>query len=120
CHPAQLPPRTRIEETVIDLTQAARTLRDAFGWLARAVNDRLTPAGRLLEALADRPRVRWRRLLREGLGDVAAGCRSVLEVGYLREVERAHGLPTGERQSRATAGAGATTGARGGSGATTG
>ena len=51
------------------------------------------------EAIRRRPRVRWRRHLTEALGDIKAGCRSVLELAYLRNVERAHGLPAGERQS---------------------
>jgi very-short-patch-repair endonuclease len=38
-------------------------------------------------------------MLREALGDVAAGCHSVLELAYLRGVERAHGLPSGRRQA---------------------
>jgi hypothetical protein len=101
-HPVQEPPRTRIEETVIDLAEAEPALRDAYGWLARAVNARLTTSDRLLAALKQRPRLRRRRLLREGLGDVAAGCRSVLELSYLRTVERAHGLPVGQRQARVT------------------
>lgn len=46
------------------------------------------------------PRLRQRALLREVLADVASGTRSVLEQRYLRDVERAHGLPTGERQLR--------------------
>jgi hypothetical protein len=101
-HPARQPPQTRVEETVIDLTQAAAGLRDAYGWLARAVNSGLTTAERLLDTIQMRPRLRWRRLLCEGLGDVAVGCRSVLEVSYFRKVERAHGLPTGQRQVRVT------------------
>jgi very-short-patch-repair endonuclease len=101
-HPVKEPPQTRIEETIIDLAQAARSITDAYGWCARAVNAGKTTAGRLLDALQQRPRVRRRQLLREGLGDVLAGCRSVLELSYLRKVERAHGLPKGERQVRVT------------------
>ena len=82
----------------MDLTQTARTLEDAYGWIARAVNERRTTAEKLRVVLQSRPRLRWRRALHEGLGDVAAGCRSVLEMAYLRDVERAHGLPTAQRQ----------------------
>jgi hypothetical protein len=32
------------------------------------------------------------------LEDVRAGCHSMLEVAYLRDVERPHGLPRGSRQ----------------------
>ena len=34
------------------------------------------------------------------LVDVAEGAQSPLELTYLRDVERAHGLPTGSRQVR--------------------
>ncbi len=105
-HPALRPPQTRIEETIIDLTQTAQSLLDAFGWLGRAVNDRMTTEDRLLATMSQRPRLRWRQPLREALGDLKAGCRSVLELSYLREVERAHGLPAGERQSPVDAGPG--------------
>ncbi|MDT3446382.1 MULTISPECIES: hypothetical protein [unclassified Pseudofrankia] len=98
-HPVRTPPQTRTEETVIDLTQCSRTLDDAIGWLARAVGARVTTASRLESALHARPRVRWRKALTGALHDVAEGCHSVLELAYLRDVERAHGLPRGERQA---------------------
>ena len=99
-HPTRTPPQTRVEETVVDLTQSARCLDDAIGWLARAVGSRLTTPARLDVALRDRPRLRWRAALTEAVADVAAGCHSHLELAYLRNVERAHGLPVGERQAR--------------------
>lgn len=97
-HPTRTPPQTRIEETVLDLTQTARDLDEAIGWLARACGRRLTTAARLAQALAGRARVRWRSELNAALDDVASGCHSLLELRYLRYVERAHGLPTGVRQ----------------------
>jgi hypothetical protein len=106
CHSALVPPRTRIEDTIVDLTQTAPSLREAYAWLARGVNAGLTTAAHLLAAIAARPKLRWRRLLREALGDVALGCRSLLELSYLRDVERAHGLPAGHRQSPARHGPG--------------
>lgn len=76
-HPALLPPRTRVEETVLDLVDAALTLDDALGWIARACGRRLTTAGRLREAASERPRLRWRREVAAGLSDVREGrCRS--------------------------------------------
>jgi very-short-patch-repair endonuclease len=99
-HPSREPPQTRVEETVLDLAETARGLEEAYGFLARAVNARLTTPDHLLHAMGRRRRMRDRRLLREGLGDIAAGCRSVLELSYLRDVERAHGLPAGERDVR--------------------
>jgi hypothetical protein len=85
---------------VFDLTQSARHLNDALGWLARAVGARVTTADRLLASMRTRRRLRWRRLLHAALVDVGDGCHSILELLYLRKVERAHGLPRGERQVR--------------------
>jgi very-short-patch-repair endonuclease len=98
-HPTALPPRTRVEDTVLDLTQSAVTFDDAFGWLCRAVGRRLTTSERLREAMESRPRVRWRHDLAVGLGDVGAGVHSPLERRYVTNVERAHGLPSARRQA---------------------
>jgi very-short-patch-repair endonuclease len=99
-HPALEPPRTRIEETIVDLTQTSRDLDAAVGWLIRAVASRRTTPARLLAALTSRRRVRWRRELTDALSDVADGCHSLLELRYARRVERDHRLPRGERQHR--------------------
>ena len=99
-HPALSPPRTRVEDTVIGLTQSCASLDAAIGWLVKAAASRLTTAKRLLTTLTSRHRLRWRGPLTEALGDVAAGCHSMLELHYLRSVERAHGLPQGWRQHR--------------------
>jgi very-short-patch-repair endonuclease len=98
-HPTASPPRIRVEDTVLDLAQSARSFDDAFGWLCRAVGRRATTAERLREALQSRPRVRWRRDLTIGLGDISAGVHSPLERRYVTKVERAHGLPTARRQA---------------------
>jgi very-short-patch-repair endonuclease len=97
-HPVREPPRTRIAETVVDLTQSAHTLDDAIGWIARACGTRLTTADRIAQAMARRRRLRWRTELRIALGDTASGAHSLLETRYLRRVERAHGLPPAKRQ----------------------
>jgi Transcriptional regulator, AbiEi antitoxin len=97
-HPVREPPRTRVEETVVDLTQSTRSLDDAVGWIARACGTRLTTADRIAQAMERRERLRWRPELRIALGDAASGTHSFLEVRYLRRVERAHGLPTASRQ----------------------
>lgn len=54
---------------------------------------------RLRVALQDRPQCRRRRLLQELLTDTGEGAESVLELRYLRDLERAHRLPSAERQS---------------------
>jgi hypothetical protein len=99
-HPAQLPPRTRIEETVIDLTQTAVSFDAAYNWLSRAVGRRLTTPALLRAALAERPKVRRRPDLLVALSDISEGAHSLLERRYVRDVERAHGLPAADRQVR--------------------
>ena len=98
-HPARKPPRTRVEETVLDLTQAARHFDEAFGWLCQACADRLTTPQRLSDAMALRKKMRWRARLDGALGEVAAGVHSSLEYRYVRDVERPHGLPAARRQA---------------------
>ncbi len=66
-HPSLAPPRTRIEETVLDLTQCAATFEAAYGWATRAVGRRLTTPARLRAAMNSRHRVRWRLQLAAAL-----------------------------------------------------
>jgi len=99
-HPSRTPPRTRVEETVLDLTQTARNIDGAFGWLCQACGSRLTTPDLLITALAKRVKVRWRCILRGALADIDDGAQSVLEVRYVCDVERPHGLPRARRQAR--------------------
>ncbi len=92
------PPRMRVEETVLDLVDRARSETDVVGLLTEAVNDRVTTAPRLRAAVAGRRRLRRRPLVLAVLADVEAGACSVLEHGYLTRVERAHALPRAARQ----------------------
>ncbi len=92
------PPRTRIEETVLDLTQTAATFDDVCGWVTRAFGRDLTDEAKLRAAIQTRPRLRWRADLLELITAAAAGDHSVLEYRYDRDVERAHGLPAASRQ----------------------
>jgi hypothetical protein len=97
-HPTRTPPQTRIEETVLDLTQTARDLDSALNWITRACAARLTTVGRLRTALAQRKKVRWRAELCATLADVRIGSHSLLKQRYLHRVERRHALPKGVRQ----------------------
>ncbi|HEY2792802.1 MAG TPA: hypothetical protein VGJ28_10620 [Micromonosporaceae bacterium] len=99
-HPTREPTQIRVEETAFDLAGLATSAEDAVGWLVAACARRLTTANRLAEALVLRKRIRWRRELSAALADVSLGVQSILEMRYLRKVERAHGLPTGIRQVR--------------------
>jgi very-short-patch-repair endonuclease len=98
-HPTRVPPQTRVEETVVDLTQTARNADGAVAWVVLACSRRLTTVDRLRTAFAARKRLRWRAHLWAILSDVDDGCHSTLEVAYLRTVERRHGLPTARRQA---------------------
>jgi len=97
--PWQLP-RTPIAETVLDLIETATTTDDAFAWLTRAIGRDLVSAGMLTAALSARKRMRRRPWLVEALADVADGVMSPIELRYVRDVERAHGLPHAKRQVR--------------------
>ncbi len=94
------PARTTVEDTVLDLTEQV-TAAQTVGWVTDAVQKRLTTVPRLRAAAQRRPRLRHRALLDGLLADVAAGAQSSLEVAYLRDVERAHGLPRANRQRTA-------------------
>jgi hypothetical protein len=102
-HPALLPPRTRVEETVLDLAAGAATATDAIGWILSACGSRRTTPNRLRRVMAARSGIRRRKLLLAVLGEARDGVHSVLEHGYLRRVELPHGLPRGSRQWRVQA-----------------
>jgi very-short-patch-repair endonuclease len=97
----RLPPRTMPEETVLDLAQVATSFDDVIALLARACQRRLVTPFLLSETMQLRARQRWRAEIAQALGDVAAGVHSPLEYRYVRDVERAHGLPEAKRQARA-------------------
>lgn len=97
------PPRTTIEDTVLDLCSGA-SARDSIGIVTAAVQSRRTTSHRILTGIHGRQKVRHRRLLCELLTDVGEGAESPLEMRYLRDVERAHGLPHARRQARSRSG----------------
>jgi hypothetical protein len=99
-HPVLTPPRTRVEETVLDLIDSARSFDDAYDWICRAIGHRRTTAVRIQAALEARSRIRWRREVELALGYAKGGALSVLELRYTRGVERVHGLPTATRQAQ--------------------
>jgi hypothetical protein len=102
--PQRLPPwelpRTRIEDTVLDLVAGAQNFDEAYGWVSKAASRRLTTAAMMRAALAGRPRIRWRAWLTDALAEAADGVQSPLELRYTRDVERAHGLPRAQHQAR--------------------
>jgi len=100
-HPVRLPPRTRIEETVLDLTDECQDVVEAIDWIARAFGRRLTTQNQLRAAASLRAQLRWRPDIWAILSQELAGIHSGLEFRYFRDVERPHGLPRGKRQSPA-------------------
>src|SRR6185437_2799583 len=62
-------PRTRVEDTVLDLVAAASTFDQAYSWISRAVSRKLVTVNGLQAALDSRHRVRWRNWLNEALAD---------------------------------------------------
>ena len=92
------PPRLRYEEATLDIVAGLTDEWMIIERFAVAVRSRCTTAERLIEAMTARLRFPRRAWLREVLADIAAGTASVLERGYLERIERAHGLPTAERQ----------------------
>jgi hypothetical protein len=93
------PPRLLVPDTVLDLCEGGtpRVLEDL---LTRAMQKHLTTPVHLQRALDRRHRHSRRALLTELLLEVAEGAESPLELRYLRDVERRHGLPDGKRQRR--------------------
>jgi very-short-patch-repair endonuclease len=99
-HPVKTPPRTRVEETVLDLTDAARNFDAAFSLLSAACGRRVTTVERILSAADNRARLRWRNDLLEALSQISMGVMSNLERHFLLHVERPHRLPVPRRQRR--------------------
>jgi predicted transcriptional regulator of viral defense system len=95
--PLLYPWRTSLPATVVDCA-ASGNADEAIALVARAVQRDRTSAASLVAELGARPRHRHRALLTEVLGDIESGAHSAAEVRYVRDVERAHGLPVGSRQ----------------------
>ncbi len=93
------PPRIGIEDAVLD--RSAELADSAVvDLVTTAIQSRRTTATRLRRRLGERGRLRHRELLLALLADIGEGAESPLELAYLRDVERAHGLPRGTRQHR--------------------
>ncbi len=96
-HDTEYPWRTTVPATLLDLAHEGG-LDGAVGLFAEAVRTERVSVGELLTELGRRPRHRHLVLLTEALADMADGAQSAAEVRFIRDVERAHGLPTGVRQ----------------------
>jgi hypothetical protein len=98
-HPTDLPPRTRIEETILDLVSEATSFDKAFVLACTGCQRRLTTASRIQRAMDARIKLRWRSELAAALADIRSGVHSLLEYRYVQNVERPHGLPAAIRQA---------------------
>lgn len=101
-HPVRAPRMVRLEDAA--LHRAARLaglnrLSDGLGLLADVCQQRHTSPSRLRDALAALPKLKSRKAFWAVLDDIAIGAQSFLEISYLRNVERAHGLPAPRRQA---------------------
>jgi hypothetical protein len=101
-HPVKRPPSVRLEDAALHEAAARTRVSDGLAILADVCQQRATTEARLRQTLTELPRLRNRRVWAAVLDDVASGANSLLEVRYLRDVERAHGLPTPNRQQVGT------------------
>jgi hypothetical protein len=92
------PPCQRYEDAVLGACSAL-SRPAALELVSEACRSRRTTPERLRNELAGHPNLRDRAWVKGVLDDAADGVQSVLESVYLRRVERAHGLPQGERQA---------------------
>jgi hypothetical protein len=92
------PWRTTLAATVLDIATPGTPL-DALSIVARAVQKELVTPRVLLQEMTARGGHRYSKVLRAGLADVGEGAQSGAEVLYIRDVERAHGLPVATRQT---------------------
>lgn len=90
---------THVPETIVDCA-AELGAHELEALIGRAFQRSKCTAGALRKAVNGRRTVAQRVLLEAAATDAAAGAHSVLEMLYLRDVERAHGLPAGQRQVR--------------------
>ncbi|MGH8892791.1 MAG: hypothetical protein ACRDWY_05715 [Actinomycetes bacterium] len=96
-HPTSSPPRTRLEDTLLDLSDERTDPGAVIALVLRACQRRMTTAGRIRDRARLRKRLRWRALLADLLAEVRDGVLSTLERRYHRDVERPHGLPSASR-----------------------
>lgn len=92
------PPRMQSATAALRAASRADGVDALVGVLADAVNWRVATARGMGAVLDGLPGLEQRALISEVLADLVVGACSVLERAYLQQVERAHGLPEGQRQ----------------------
>lgn len=98
------PWRTTVPATVMEVTTHGSEV-DALATVAKAVQRGLTTGPELLAEMRARGGHRHSRILKPALADVDGGVESGAELLFLRDVERAHGLPRSVAQSPSHVGA---------------
>ncbi|WP_461106492.1 DUF559 domain-containing protein [Tessaracoccus terricola] len=96
------PPRTTLEQTVLDLCAEARDADEVVGWITKALSKTKLTRSSLLGHTRNSRTQPHRALILDILSEGEAGIESPLERRYLHDVEIAHGLPVGTRQVRAS------------------
>ena len=99
-HGSRTPPIVRIEVAALMRASADPNASRQAALLLDVCRQRATTPQRLLAELDSLTRLPARQVLRRIVLDAADGVQSFLEQVYLRRVERAHALPTAERQVR--------------------
>ncbi len=97
---AQLPPAIVVEHALIDHAATLDDAIDVTALVSQACQRGFTTPGRIRRAMADRLRVRHRRVITALLTEVEDGATTALEVSGVRRILRAHGLPVGRGQVR--------------------
>ncbi|WP_037309419.1 hypothetical protein [Amycolatopsis orientalis] len=93
------PPRTRVTDTIVDLAVSAPTAREAVNVVVDLVSRSRVAVHAMRDCVSMRPPFRFRAEILRGLELVARGLMSALEVEFEEQVEEAHGLPPGDRQT---------------------
>ena len=102
--PNRAPPRTSVEETVLDLAQLAPGFDEACGFITKACAKRLTTEEKLRAALALRKKMRWRAELERcpcGSGQRNSLCTGIPVPARRRARPRPAAIPaSGARRHR--------------------
>lgn len=93
-------PRLSLPEATVEAAALVADPWEAYTLFCRVCQTRLTTPEAVAGALRGRRGVPRSALLLDLLDDLGRGACSVLEREYLLRVERAHGLPRGDRQDR--------------------
>lgn len=102
-HETALPWRTTVPATVLELASKGSDM-DALAAVANAVQKELVTPTELRQEIVARGGHKFSRVLRPALAELDEGGQSGAEILYVRDVERAHGLPRATRQSHSDVG----------------